>query len=519
MAWDGVPVIELVLGRHGLAVRRNGNLLPLGSFKKLRNATLEDDSVRTAAGATPLGAAIGALTIQAGIDYWSDLSTQRTVVALSDGSIRKDDGTGNSWATLASGLSTTGTVPFFAIGGRELVNRNRKLFYCDRVNAVQVLAADGASTAALARPPADWNGTNQPAWLAPHERWLFGGGNANAPKMIYRNWSDDHEDFLSFPWFYHVAGDYERLTAGLSFKGGLLVWGYPRGVWFLDTQDLDDKRWRAVRVGQAGAAGPACVVRIENDVLWVAPDGSLHLISATNATGSARAQDIAWAQLGTFLIDNLNLAQLATAQWVYYGHKQKALLACHGLGGTIKNRCVEFDVSRTQDLGGRYIFHDRHRNEALFLRKVLEIETPHFGDAAGQVWTMDRAARSDNGAGYTFEWRTNDIDLSAAIPRWAGRLKNGRFIQLEYDPRSSGTHTIDIYRDGVVRQQVTFTLSAGPTTLPATLPFTLNDAVLTMTRPKPLLGQARRWAFGGVSSVSGMDVSVTKLVLGFESAE
>src|SRR3990167_4220728 len=184
MAWHGVPVIEIVLGRSGLQIRRNKNLVELGSFKKLRNATLEDDSVRTAAGATPLGDAIGALTIQAAIDYWPTIAVQRPVVALSDGSIRKDDGSGASWSSLASGLTTTGAVPFFALGGRELVGKNAKVFYCDRVNAVRVLSADGSSATTIGNPPADWNGANQPGFLVAHDRWLFGAGNANDPKSI-----------------------------------------------------------------------------------------------------------------------------------------------------------------------------------------------------------------------------------------------------------------------------------------------------------------------------------------------
>ena len=519
MAWHDVPVIEIVLGRSGLHIRRNKNLVPLGSFKTLRNATLEDDSVRTAAGATPLGDAIGALTIQTAIDYWPTTAVQRTIVGLSDGSIRKDDGSGASWSSLASGLTTTGTVPFFALGGRELVGKNAKVFYCDRVNAVRVLSADAASMTTIGNPPADWNGTNQPGFLVAHDRWLFGAGNANDPKRIYRSAGDDHENFLLESWSQHIAGQYEYLAAGLSYKGGLLLFGYPEGVWFLSTESDNDRQWRPLRVGVAGASGPANVMAIEDDVLWIAPDGSLHLISATNATGSARAEDIAYEQLGEFLAENINLTQLATAQFVYYAHKRVAMLACHALGATTKNRRIELDVARVKDLGGRYTYHDRHRNEALFLRKTSGILTPHFGDASGQLWTMDRAARSDNGAGYTFEWQISDDDLARVIEDWAGKKKNGRFLQLEYDPRATAEHTIDVFRDGSLKQEITFALSAGPTALPVTLPVTLSEAILRTTRKRRLLGQATRWSFGGVSTVAGEDISLTKILVGLEAAE
>ena len=520
MAWHDVPTIEIVMGKNGLMARRNQNLVPIGAYKTLRNATLEDDSLRTAAGATALGSSVGAVALGAGIDYWPDVATQRTVVFdATNGTIQKDDGLGGSWASLVSGLTTSGAVPQFVIGGQELAGLEKKLFYCDRVNAVRVLKSDAAAMSTLALPPLDWTGSQQPAWMCQHERWVFGGGNLNAPKTVYRCKGDEHENWRDFAWTYLVTGDYERLVAARSYKGGLLLWGYPEGAWFLDTSSDDDKAWRAVKVGTSGASGPENSAQIEDDVLWVAPDGSLHLISATNATGSARASDISYEALGAFIPSNINVAQLATAQLIYYQNKQKALLACHGRGGTAKNRAIEWDVAKVRELGGRFIYHDRHRNESLFLRKVSGVATPHFGDAAGQVWTMDRPTRSDDGTGYTLEWALTDEDFARIYPGWAGKKKNGRFIQLEYDPRSTATHTIQAIRDGRHTQNIPFDLASEPGALPQTLSFTLGEAILTPTRPKRLLGQARRWGFKGTSSGAGKDISLTKLILGLELAE
>ena len=522
MSWHGVDVIELLLGREGLWARRNLNMIPITSFKTLRNATLVDDTVRTAPGSDKVGSAAVASTGLAAIDYFPTLGTQRTVISFADGTIRKDDGTGGSWSTVKSGLTTSGQVAMFALGGAELVGRSKKLFHADRINAVQVLAADGSATADLSRPPADWASSNQPGWLAQHGRWMWGGGNANDPKRVYRSLGDDHEDFLSQSFSLHLAGDYERLVGGCDYKGGLLVWGYPEGVWFIrsTTPDAPATAWTIDKVGRAGMAGPLNWAFVEDDILWVAPDGSWHLISATNATGSARAQDIAYRKLGSYMAEQINLGQLATAQMVYDAANQSASIACHGQGQTAKNRRIEMDVRLRHDaeVGERWLYHDRHRNEAFFLRKVSEVLTPHFVDNAGQIWRMNRSTRTDDGAGYVLEWLLSDQDLGRLNPAWKGQYLNGRFIQLEYDPRSLATHTVDVYRDGSKKQSVIFDLSGGPTTLPVTLPVTLSDSILTLTRPKPLHGQARRWAFGGSSSVAGADVSLSRILIGLEEA-
>ena len=520
MAWDGIRPIELLLGREGLILRRNADLIPLGALRNARNLTLEDSTLRTAGGASKLGTPPAAVTIMAAVDYFPTLGTQRTVVYASGGTIRKDDGAGGSWATLKSGLTTADVVPMFALAGAELVNRNKKLFVADRVNTVQVLSADGSTTSDLATPPADWNGTNQPGWLAPHGRWLWGGGNANDPKRAYRSSGDDHEDWTTLPFTLSIAGEYERLVAGMDYKGGLLLWGYPEGVWFVraDSPDAPATAWQIDKVARPGAAGPANIIAIEDDVLWTSPDGSQHLVSATNATGSARASDIGARKLGSFFADSINLSLLSSAQWVYYAHKQVAMLACHAAGQTTKNLRVDFDVRQTQEVGERWLLSDRDRNEALFMRKKSEVLIPAMGDAVGQIWELDQAGRNKDGTGYESTWETADVDFGRLLGR-AGRKTSGKFIQLIYDPRQSATLTLEVQRDGDTKQTIQFSLDAQSGAFPYTLPFTLGGTrALRVTRPKRLLGQAYRWAFKGTTSGINADASVAGLMIGAELA-
>jgi hypothetical protein len=153
--YAGVVPIEIQCGREGLWGIRNKNLIPIGGAVELKNATLEDHTWRTGGGAQKLGVAVpgGAVKVNAGIDFWPTTVLQRNVCAAADGTIQKDDGTGNSWVQVKTGLSTASPYnPYFMLGGAESAGRTRKCFYCDGVNPVQVLSGDAGTDASLSNP-------------------------------------------------------------------------------------------------------------------------------------------------------------------------------------------------------------------------------------------------------------------------------------------------------------------------------------------------------------------------------
>jgi len=65
MAYDGVTVVEIVLGREGLWGLRNRNLVPIGGLIQLRNATLEGASASSEL--TELGALAAMAAIYMGL--------------------------------------------------------------------------------------------------------------------------------------------------------------------------------------------------------------------------------------------------------------------------------------------------------------------------------------------------------------------------------------------------------------------------------------------------------------------
>lgn len=523
--YAGVVPIEIQCGREGLWGIRNKNMIPIGGAIQLRNATLEDHTWRSGGGAQKLGVVVpgGATTLlEAGIDYWPTPVLQRNVVAGSDGTINKDDGTGNGWVQVKTALSTAFPYnPYFLLGGAEATGRNRKCFYCDGRNIVQVLSGDGVVTTDISNPPADWSGTNQPSGLVAHQGYMWGFGNPNSPHTLYRSLQTNHEDFTTTPYSLNLfPGESQYIACALSFKGGMLVWKYPTGAYFVDTTDPNPVNWQQKRIGNAGAAGPANSVLLENDAIWVAPDASFHLASATYATGSVHASDIAYRKLGQFPRQQLNVSRLAYAKMVYYTQKREIHLGAAAPGSTLITRRLVLDLNREQDQGERWHFWDRDDNESLWLRRGVD-STPSLvmGDNLGQIWLLDQINRDKAGSAYTFEFFMADTDFSQFVPQWAGKWKNLRYVQVEWDPHSQASLTLEVYRDGKLSQTIVVNLTASGLVLPFGLPGVFGADTLQVSNKRRILGRARRMALRGYITQTDADVSISRMIVGVEVGE
>lgn len=488
--------------------------------------TLEDHTWRVGGGAQKLGVPVASGTkLRAGIDFWVDAVIQRTVVVDNSGNIYKDDGTGNGWVAVQAGLSATAAQkPQLVPGGSEATGRARRLFYCDGENSVRVLAGDGgaASMTAVALPPADWTGTNQPLGLTLHQGYMWGYGNANNPHTLYRSLQTNHEDFTTTPYSLTVfPGEGQFLTAALSFKGGMLVWKFPEFGYFIDTTDPNPANWQIKRFGRAGAGGFGCTTMLENDALWVSPDGSFHLASATQAEGSVHASNIAYRKLGTYVSLNLDAGRLPWANLVYHPQKRSVYLATSALGQITKDRAFILDLNREQDQGERWILWDRDINECLFIRRSGTTQSlgPVIGDDVGQVWLLDQPARNKDGSAYSSEFFLADTDFSQFVPQWAGKWKNLRYIQFEWDPRSAASMAIEIYRDGTISQTIHQPVTAGGLVLPFTLPADFGGSTLHVGNKRRILGRARRFAVRGVVTAVDADVSLARMIIGVEIGE
>lgn len=517
--WDDATEMKVVLGREGLFGLRQRDRIPLSGLVQLRNATLEDNTIRTAPGATLFGSSIGAtLKLLRIIDYWVDPTTQRTVVMANDGALYEDNGSGGGWTAITGigALTVSGATPHFSHGGRETTGLSRALFYADGLNQERVRRGTGAF-AAISAPAPEWTGTNRPRGFVINQGYNWAFGNPSFPHHLIRSLDTNHEDFtttrFAAPIFTGDDGLY--VSCALSFKGFIIVWKFPEGVYAYDTRDADSTKWYAIRLGSGGAPGPGCATVAENDVVWIDVTGGWHMLSATQEAGSMRAEDISYRKLNRFIPDQFSRTLLPRAQLLYVSDRQKLVLALAAQGSSTLNRRMVLDLNNKAEVGERWIVEDRDTNESIFLRRGSDnVQGLMMGDDVGQVWNLDQAVRTKNGAGYTMEWWMADTDFAAVSKGLAGKLNHGAYLALVVDPRSAGTHTIRVWRDGSLRQSIVFTVSGGNTTLPFTLPIVFGAETMLQTRKRKLLGSARRWAFQGVSSVAGQDISIAGLLIG-----
>lgn len=518
MSYTG-KVIEVPMD-GGLTGTRNQALIKPNQLLQALNVSYDTGAIAKEGGAAKYNAAVifGTPTVIGGWDWWPSDGVQRMIVMLSDGTLKKDSGTGTFPVTLASGLVVSGTVPTFVEGGKELAAQARKLFMFSGKNAVQVLAGDGATTAALATPPADWSGSNQPTCGAIHEYRLWGAGNLNDPHRVYYSDTASHEAFTGgvsgsisvYP------GEGERIVALMTFKGLLLVWKYPKGLYYIDTTDPLVTNWKTRRVTLGtGGVSPLGQTIIDNDVMYLDAQGNFQLLSATLEFGNMAVNNLSQRyQINTFLRDNINISQLARTRAVYYGHKREAHFLLTDGGGGINNRRLVVDFNAADP---HFRFSDRDMNESIWMRQDSDaIQHPVIGDNAGFVWKLDQATRSKDGAGYNAQIQTAQIDFSHVDPNLGIRRKNGQFLELVSEPKGDFLLYVDILWDGLITETVTFNMgSAGAALDEFVLDVdTLADSSLG-NKKRRITGGGRRFSLIARNAGANEDFALSRFFLHF----
>jgi hypothetical protein len=353
-------VAEIPLVQKGLVGTKNYNEVPINALIDADGLTFEDGNLRKEGGATLYNSSAisGTPSVLGGWDWNHDGSTQKMVVVADDGKIYKDDGTGTFSVTLKSGLSVSiNTVPVFVEGGKEAAANNRKLFIYTGTNQVQVLSADGATTADVSTPPADW-GSNYPLFGLVHEGRMWGGGNPNDPHRLYYSTTTDHEDFTSegsgtisiFP------GEGETLINAVSFKGYIVCFKYPKGIYIVDTRPVSFFDWTVWRFSNAvSAAWTGCISVIENDIVFLDKDGDIRTIASVDDFSNIGTFSVSdSSQMDDFFRTNLDFSKYKQWRSVYYSLKREVHFAVTGIGTTDNNYRIVFDMLQPNIVRFRY---------------------------------------------------------------------------------------------------------------------------------------------------------------------
>jgi len=508
-------IAEIPLGLTGLNGSKNMSQVPITSLISAENISYANGTIEKEGGATKYNSTTvsGSPSILGGHDWNHDGGTQRMVIFGDNGRLLKDTGGGDFTVTLATGLTTTDVIPVFVEGGKEVAANNRKLFTYTGANAIQSLSADGATTASVASGfTTDWSGSNNPTFGVMHENILWGGGNANDPNRMYYSTATDHEvgdgSIAVYP------GDDEKLVGGVSYKGGLICFKYPRGIYLIDTSDSTVANWRVKLLNdEIGVAGVRAYARVENDVLFMDSSGDIRLLSSTDEFGDIGTESLSDKQdMGPWIRENVDMAQSDQFIMTYYPTKREAHLACTEIGSTTNNLRIVMDFN----VPGTVKFRTSKRDTpvSMWTRQVSRVPQLVHGTSSGFVYTMDTSAFTKDSAGYAAEFQTPHTDLSYIDPKLSTKRKNMKFLELVTEPLGNWDLSVDVYLDGEFSQTVDFNMGSAGAILGS---FALDTDRLggnsINNRKRRIVGSGRRVSFVARNSGDGQGFSAARLFL------
>lgn len=513
-------IAELPIGFDGLYGSRNPAQIPPSALTEANNLTFVDGTLRKEGGAVKYNstAISGSPRIIAGYDWWPDTTTQRMVVVTSAGAILKDSGAGSFSTTLKSGLTMTRDEASFVTAGKETALNNKKLFTFTGQNPVQVLSGDGATTSDIATPPADWSGVNQPVGGLLHANRLWGFGNLNDPHRLYYSTISNHEDFtgaLSGTLSVY-PGEGDQLVAAVSFRGFIIAFKRPHGIYSIDTTDPVVANWRVDKIDASSGVGSIqSALILERDILFLDKAGNIQSVSqiATGSYGTGNIGQIGFMQ--AFILDNVALGSISKARAVYYPKDRELHFALPGLGATQNTRRLVVDFNNPER--PRFRFSDRDVCVSLWLRLDANgIPKLMSGDDAGFVWKMDEELRSKDAVGYTGKFFSAYTDLSHIDINLATKRKNGYFLEIVAVPTGNWNLSVDVMWDGKKEATYQYNLGSAGSTLGT---FVLGTDVLSGTElisfKQKITGGGRRIAIVGSNGGAGQDFRVARFFLHF----
>lgn len=525
MAYRG-SVTRLPVGMLGFSGSRNPTQLQAGHLQSVEGMSLDGGLMQKEGGAVKFNAvALGAPNrINAGISYSPLASILRDAVFINNGSVLKDtSGTGTFTVTLRAGLNGNQfePPPYFMMAGGEAAGNARTLFMFSANNQVQFVDGDGAVMADITTPPADWAGAgNFPTFGVLHEGRLWGGGNASDPHRMYYSTPGNHKVFTGagsgtisiFP------GEGERIVGGISFKGLLIIFKYPKGIYPIVTQDPAPAGWRVEALSRAvGGVNQHTILAIDNDVMYMDSGGNIHLLSATNAFGGVETSNVSQkSDIASFMRDSVNLVAIKRAVSVWYGTKQQAQFSVPGIGGSDNSIRLIVDLSAPQT-GLRFLKTIRDTAISMWMRPdTFGVYKPAFGDLLGFIYILDQVARNKGGVGYDFSFETANMDLAFVDPKLATLDKAGDFLELVFEPQGDWDLTIQIVWDDVPSPPQLFAMGGAGAPLGT---FILDTDILSSTSIKSIrkriAGSGRRIRILGKNSGLNQNVAISDFYLSF----
>ena len=467
MSYDG-NVGRIRFGVRGQSGSRNQSNILHEHMVTTKNIDMSEGIIRKEGGVSNFtsadahtGTSLGvSIDILGGVDYEVDSSTQRNVVAVSSGDVLLDSGTGKFATLLAAGRNDTNRT-FLTQGGNESQGRAKKLFVCNAINTVMVVSGDATSTGDISGPAADWTGTTQPVKLVPHRGRMWGWLN----DRIYYSDADNHELFLtslgtggSFSAWPGTGGG---IRDAISFKGRLFFFK-DNFIGWIDDSSTTLSEWFVDKLTDSiGIAGTDCVDLIDDDVVFLSPEGGVHLLSAVQKFGDMENSDLAIPdEMNQYMRANINFGQISASTVKYYSARKQIHLAVPTGSSSVPNQRIIIDMNGKIP---RWHVSDRDTMKSMWMfRDSSGVERPMIGDTEGHVLSLDQEGRTHELTGaYEASFQTSHTDFSFLDPGLANKRKNFDFLELKFEQIGAWFVPVEIYIDGTKTQTINFKMSSG----------------------------------------------------------
>lgn len=476
MAYTGY-IAEIPIADRGLVAPPVAIKDGVGALIEATNVMYHRGSLQKELGASHYNATAisGNPIILAGHDWWANPSTRRVVVYGSDGVVRMDNfGAGTFGTTVGTGWSTTAENPLWVEAGQETAGAPKKLILINGVDVPQYISGTNTTFSSFTSVPADWAPGSRPITATIHEgRVWYAVGH-----RLYYSTTTDHTDvngtgsgvFVVFP------GEGRYITALISFKGLLLVFKHPHGIFAIDTSSPTVADWTVSRItGAVGAAGPRAVAAIENDVLFLDAGGDFHLISAVQGYGDVAPRPISReTRIRDILAATFNDNHVHRAQIVYDPQWSQAHIVWALFSETHVYGRFIVDLAEAGRFKFRIVTRDNIAS-AWIGRTTTGVPKLFGGGTNGIVWKLNEEDRTVNGGSYPCSAEIAPVNFAYLDPTIAAKRKNGDFLELVADANDSQSVIVDILWDNRVVQTTVFTFGVGGSALGS---FTLGISAL-----------------------------------------
>lgn len=524
MAYEGYRA-PIPIGDGGLDSRTNKSAVAITNLIRANNVFIKKGLVGKERGSSHANASAlsGTPAIVGGIEYFPTTTTQRTVIATSDGKLYKDNPLYDFSVTLKSGLGSDKKTVFME-GGAEASGNDKKLFAFNGYDPVQVLAGDGATTANISSPPADWTGNSQPVKGVIHNsrHWAILDHN------LYGSQSSDHEDFTGAGSFLFSVypGEGIRLTNCLSIFGRLFMFKEPYGIYYMDDSDLGGTalgdNWVVKKVtGKIGCAGPDALDYGRNEAVFVSTDAALHFLSGVSDFGDVSDSDItALLNLEELVQNDINRNRLDRCVVRYYEDKKEVWVAYTSATGTRNDRILKLEISDLSNI--KATFTTKDKAESLWLAKSAteNVRMPVSGGTDGFLWLHGKENRNVNDTAYTGEFQIPYTGFEYIDPDLEAKNKLFDYLELQAVPVGDHDVTVDVYIDGDYVDTLTFNMGTSGAALDA---FELDtdrlDGAGIVHKQKKLTSSGRRISLHFYNSGLNQSFEIEKAFIGFRVSD